>query len=657
MQYLNEHNLYNAFEYLRNDIPRLSHILNLNKQKDIDAWAAIINTKLLTRLSQDFPITATVCGGGSSGKSTLFNSLAGKNISPVGGSAGMNRRILVAAGHKLFNKKDFLSSIFQPFGSLPEKLKDSRDLMTPGPPCYTTGHNIPDNIVLMDTPDFDTGLKGAYTNRSAARQALEASDIFIYIFTNSNYNNLENTNFISKMLTGIGIRKCFLVYRVYPSFDKKEVLDHAVTVARNLYGKQFRQYVLGIYRADENNDVAAGKQLLNLRPVNNENSSFIGALQGVDSQTIRLELLQSIMDDVVDVAKKIHHSGSISRDELKFYRDTFLMAQSICAKKALQHFPVDRVIRRFTKIWTSKDPGYIKFMRKTGNIVDMPFKLLLRTAKSLKNKVSGDATGLPSQNSEEIIKEDLIGALNRIQNIATESVISATSNMKDPKAGQMLERLNRIRSAKHANNDQNPRVERKRSEGTLKFFIDIHPALFKEQEKLRSRNFQSIVKAVLLNRNIIDGFSTSIERELDDLAHKFRQKMGLWNKMRQTFSAFLNVVPATVAVTYVLSTGDPVGATGIKVKLTGLFGLHDLYALIAIPATTGLKKADRKQIEAMLVPIFQAWLNNKFIEICSLFEEEITGGIILTAKTAIKDSGEMLEKIAKHIDIIEKKVK
>ena len=72
--------------------------------------------------------------------------------------------------------------------------------------------------------------------------------------------------------------------------------------------------------------------------------------------------------------------------------------------------------------------------------------------------------------------------------------------------------------------------------------------------------------------------------------------MGVWDRMRQTFAALLNVLPATAAVTYVLSTGDPVGATGIKIKLTGLLGLKDLYALIAIPATAGLKKADQKQL-------------------------------------------------------------
>jgi hypothetical protein len=144
--------------------------------------------------------------------------------------------------------------------------------------------------------------------------------------------------------------------------------------------------------------------------------------------------------------------------------------------------------------------------------------------------------------------------------------------------------------------------------------------------------------------------SQAIEQELKDLAKNFRSKMGMWSKIRQTFSAFLNVVPATVAVTYILSTGDPMGAVGIKVKLTGLFGLHDLYALVAIPATTGLKRADQKQLDDMLGPIVQAWLNNKLKEVNDLFEHEITGGILRAAKDAVDEGDILINQIEANIE-------
>jgi len=111
----------------------------------------------------------------------------------------------------------------------------------------------------------------------------------------------------------------------------------------------------------------------------------------------------------------------------------------------------------------------------------------------------------------------------------------------------------------------------------------------------------------------------------------------------------LNVLPAAAAVTYVLSTGDAVGATAIKVKLTGLFGLKDLYALVAIPVTRGLKQADRKQLQAMLGPVAQAWLNRKFQKVQALFEREITGDILQTAEQAAAESERLITAISEGL--------
>jgi len=256
MKNLYTQNLNDALRKLRDDIPRIVDLLGLDRGKETDTWAHIIEHKLLARLSPDFPIMATICGGGSSGKSTLFNSIVGNRLSPVGGSAGLNRRVLVSAHGDILHRPEILSALFEPFGHRPARLENQQDLTLSGPPLYALNNAVPRNLVLMDTPDFDTGAKGVYINREVTRQALEASDILIYIFTNANYNNRENTDFIAQMLTGIGIRKCFLIYRVYPSFSDEEVRGHAMTVAGNLYGSNADRYVLGIYRTDEDNAVA-----------------------------------------------------------------------------------------------------------------------------------------------------------------------------------------------------------------------------------------------------------------------------------------------------------------------------------------------------------------------------------------------------------------
>ena len=654
MKNLYTHNLNDALRKLRDDIPRIVDLLGLHRGKETDTWAHILDHKLLVRLSPDFPIMATICGGGSSGKSTLFNSIVGDRLSPVGGSAGLNRRVLVSVHGDILHRPDILPALFEPFGHRPARLENPQDLTLSGPPLYVLNDGVPRNLVLMDTPDFDTGAKGVYINRDVTRQALEASDILIYIFTNSNYNNRENTDFIAQMLTGIGIRKCFLIYRVYPSFSDEEVRGHAMTVAANLYGSDASHYVQGIYRTDEDNAVAAGQKFMTLRSIDEKDPSFMEALTAVDSGTIRLELLSSILKDVLIQADEILEYAKISNHELRLYLDTLQTAQSHCVQEALQHFPMDRVMKRFVEIWMETDPPYVKAMRKTGSLVERPFKVLVGTAKKVKQIFSDTEKQTPPADFVDRVEEDLLKAVNSIHSAAVHSDISVDAPLKDPVTRRMLETLEQIRAGEVLKDTERPYTEPGEEKGTLTFSVSAHPVVFQEQEKLRSMDWKSVLESILSRRDVIVELSHGIEMILKDLANGYRSKMGMWTKIRQMFAAFLNVVPATAAVTYIISTGDPVGAVGIKVKLTGLFGLHDLYALVAIPATTGLKKADQNQLEEMLGPIVQTWLNDKLKAVQDLFEQEVTGGIIRAATDTLDASNPLIHRIETRIDTCKK---
>lgn len=653
MTVMDEKKLTGALKKLRDYIPRVMDSLGIDRSKKIDTWMHIIDNKLLARLSSDFPIMATICGGGSSGKSTLFNSIVGKHLSPVGGRAGINRRVLISAHGEVLNRPEILPTLFESYGHLPAPLTDGQDLTLSGPPLYVLNDAVPKNLVLMDTPDFDTGAKGIYINRDVARQVLESSDILIYIFTNSNYNNRENTDFISEMLTGIGMRKCFLIYRVYPSFSDKEVSEHAMTVARNLYGTQADQYVLGIYRADEDNAIAADQRFMTLRPIGEKDTPFIDALTSIDSVKIRFELLSSILEDVRVQAGKILEHAKTSHNELCLYLDTLQTAQSHCVHEALQHFPMDRVMKRFIEIWLATDPPYVKAMRKTGSLIEFPLKVLITTGKKIRRMLSDTEQNEPTSDFVDQVDEDLLQALNSIHDKAVSSEITAVASLKDPITRRMLKNLDQIRASNPLKNNAPPNLQEGREKGTLSFFVSAHPAVFQEQEKLRQLDWKSVLQSILLHRDVIVELSHGIETSLRELADGFRKKMGMWRRIRQMFAAFLNVVPATVAVTYILSTGDPVGAVGIKVKLSGLFGLHDLYALVAIPATTGLKKADQMQIEEILAPIVQTWLNNKLEAVQDLFEQEVTGGIIRVSKDTIKESNLWIKEIETAIKVCE----
>lgn len=654
MKSLNDQNLIDALKIVRSDIPRTMDVLGVDRHKSAKSWAKIIDKKLLTKLSPDFPLMVTICGGGSSGKSTLFNSILKERLSPVGGSAGLNRRVLFSAHGELLEKPDFLSALFEPFGTLPRPLGNENELTTPGRPVYVSSNAIPRNLVLMDTPDFDTGAKGVYINREVSRQALESSDILIYIFTNSNYNNRENTDFISEMLTSIGMRKCFLIYRVYPSFETHEVREHAMTVARNLYGDTADQFVLGVYRIDEDNLVASGEKFMTLRPVEKKDPLFLDALKNIDAEKLRLELLSSILNDVLDQAQEFLEQTKISNQELNLYLNALQTAQSHCVHEALQHFPVDRVMKRFVDIWMATDPPFVKAMRKTGNIIEFPFKVLVGSVKKIKGTFSDKEKPVTREDFIDTVKEDLMNAVNQMHYHTLNSEISVSAASKDPVTRRMANAVEEIRAQRGLKNHENPRKQAENEKGALTFIVSAHPVVFPHQETLRRMDWKSIQQSILSQQEVIAELSHNIENDLINIAAGFRSKMGTWTKIRQMFASFLNVVPATVAVTYILSTGDPVGAVGIKVKLSGLFGLHDLYALIAIPATTGLKKADQNQLKEMLAPIIQTWLNNKLKAVQYLFEKEITGQIIQYSTDALQSSDALITQIQDQIAVCKK---
>jgi hypothetical protein len=319
---------------------------------------------------------------------------------------------------------------------------------------------------------------------------------------------------------------------------------------------------------------------------------------------------------------------------------------------------MDRVMKRFAKIWAKTDPAHIKLMRKTGSVIGFPLKVLWGAAGWAKDSVSSNkAEPADSENYQKKMEEDLVTAVTSLHAQAIGPQITVAGSLNDPVVKRMSDLVDHLRVRKNGGAVKNPRTESADQDQVLRFFVDTPPAVFAEQARLKDRDFRSILQSILSQKEELVDIPKDMVADLKELAEHFRSKMGVWDKIRETFWASLNVLPATVAVTYVLSTGDPVGAAGIKVKLTGLFGAKDLYALVAIPVTTQLKKADQQQLEIMLGPIAEAWFNHKLKKVQQLFEQSITAGTIRMVKDTIEQATAKIEEIKNSMEICAKGLK
>lgn len=602
-----------ALKVLRQYLPMAADDLNLDLGESFPHWVQTLDRKLLPRLDGDFPLVAAICGGGSTGKSTLFNTLVGHRVSPTGGRAGLNRRVLVATTKSHTPQQALLDYLGHTFGEAPRPLENQEQLITPGRPLYYESEALPQRVVLLDTPDIDTGAKGHYANRDLARQSLEVADLFVYIFTNATYNNLDNTDFIARMLTGVGTRPSYLIYRVYPSFSDDEVREHAGTVIKNIYGPDGGGNVLGLFRADEDNGVAAGEKPMVLRSVQGSHSSLDGALAALDPAPLRGRLLATMFDDAVDQAKQMNRKIHGVKAHLEEYAHALETAQSKCVQNALSHFPTDRVLRRFAQIWLDSDPTHIKLMRGTGKVIEWPMKTVIKTVRRLKDPKQSKKKPSSEEKLSLQLEMDLLSAANQLYKVSVEPKISlGVQSVTAPAV---------VRTA---------------------------------QARLEEKPWQATLEVIAAKKKEVLSWSAQLDAELKTLADDLRQRMGLMDQIRQTFAAMLNVIPATAAVTYILHTGDPVGAAGIKVKLTGLFGLHDLYALIAIPATASMSKADRKQLEQMLGPLAGTWLAHKLNVVRELFEEQISGDVFNSVRLAQSKAEALVQKIDQALAKLDK---
>jgi len=123
-------------------------------------------------LSADFPLIACLMGGTGTGKSTLFNSLAGREISEVGTRRPCTRQAVILCDERWAGDL-----------ALCPCLGTAQD------PSSIVTHRSPDltHLILVDSPDFDSV---QLENRRTAEDFFIISDLVVFVTSQGKYGDL-----------------------------------------------------------------------------------------------------------------------------------------------------------------------------------------------------------------------------------------------------------------------------------------------------------------------------------------------------------------------------------------------------------------------------------------------------------------------------------
>ncbi len=178
----------------------------------------------------DTYLVAGIVGPNNAGKSALFNALVGRDFSPSMPTGGATRRLVGALHPALLDKLQSEPTLarFRLRKVESARAEDATQrAVDPAEVLYATDPDLPEHVMLIDTPDFDSILED---NRLASESLLTVADLVIAVVTRHSYQNKAVVDFLENWF-GHG-RPWVLVYN--EAIDRETADSHSAKLATDL---------------------------------------------------------------------------------------------------------------------------------------------------------------------------------------------------------------------------------------------------------------------------------------------------------------------------------------------------------------------------------------------------------------------------------------
>ena len=604
----------------------------------------LLTHKVIPLLRHECPLLVAVTGGGSVGKSTLFNFLAGGKYSGVKSRAGYTRRTLAAIHPSVARDRALIELLFDLFkkSALPVPIKTPDEMLAPGEPLYVESPKIPEQIAVLDTPDFDTGDKDEFANRDAAEEILASSDVLVYLFTNQTYNNKANTDFVRKAISGIGRRKVVLVYRCSAAYPEEEVFEHVDTVLRNLFPDSGnpRKEALGLYRMDESDAVVKGEADPTIRPLG-EGPDMVGLITELDIVETRRDSLRSQCEAIVAKMKDAVETADVRRWELVAYRDSVRALASHAVLDGLKNFPQGLLMDKFAECWRASQPTLVR-------VAHWPGRTLSQVVSFFSKKRNREDRVVQLSSAEEYKKkflEDFTDSIAKLLSKLSQPVLSVEVSSASEETNGLCDALQNLVS-RHVKDCFFSSSGKGKAECSVPKPSILKAALEKEIQAITSQKKDELIGGAAS----IACLDFDLVNDINDLVLATRNKLSFWERSKEGFWATVAMLPPIAAVTWTFCTSDPVVGTGVVAHLSALFGLGDLWATLAIPASLGLDAANKHFLEKGLKGLYEKWFSRKREPILKLIEENVTDRCIRNCVSLLEATEAPLSRLREAVE-------
>ena len=152
-------------------------------------WYALLKHKLVPQLNEKPFLLVAIMGGTNTGKSLIFNHLAGEAFSAVDYRASGTKHpvCLVPKTEVSTSYSTILARHFDSFRCVTwSNAEQPLELSEKNYLYWLEGQNVPERLMLLDTPDFDADRE---SNWERAKSVRHVADVVIAVLTEQKYND------------------------------------------------------------------------------------------------------------------------------------------------------------------------------------------------------------------------------------------------------------------------------------------------------------------------------------------------------------------------------------------------------------------------------------------------------------------------------------